>query len=143
MKASPSSTSGGDEAENDTDEPLVFDYADFFSVLMYYAHMSKDEILDHSRAFLHGIYRMYAKRACENLGVSSTSEEESEEDDKTSETFSLPEFELSKSDYPTEFTKLPPKPNKAIESSPEKTRDFLASFAGAEVFKNVTIAEDD
>lgn len=142
MKASPSSTSEDDEAEND-DGPLVFDYADFFSVLMYYAHMSKEEIMNHSRAFLHGIYRMYAKRACENLGVSPTSEEKIEEDNATSENISLPAFELSKSDYPTEFTKLPPKPNKSIESSPEKTRDFLASFAGAEVFKNVTIVEDD
>lgn len=142
MKASPSSTSEDDEAENN-DSTLVFDYADFFSVLMYYAHMSKDEILNHSRAFLHGIYRMYAKRACENLGVSPTSETESEEDTATSENISLTDYELNSSDYPTEFTKLPPKPNKAIENSPEKTRDFLASFAGAEVFKNVTIAEDD
>lgn len=142
MKAPSSEENNEDGAEENQDNEIVFDYADFFSVLMYYAHMSKDEIMNHSRAFLHGIYRMYAKRACENLGVSPTSEEASEEDNATSENISLPEYELNRSDYPTEFTKLPPKPNKAIESSPEKTRDFLASFAGAEVFKNVTIAED-
>lgn len=142
MKASPSSTSEDDEAENDTDEPLVFDYADFFSTLMYYAHMSKDEILDHSRAFLHGIYRMYYKRACENLGVSDKPKDDDEEEPEQ-EAFFPGQYELRKDDYPTEFYKLPPKPNKPIDSSPEKTREFLASFgAGAQVFNNVQIAKD-
>lgn len=144
MKASSSTETDDGEAENKSDKPVVFDYCDFFSVLMYYAHMSKEEIMSHSRAFLHGIYRTYYKRACENLGVSATSEEESEEDNTGSEESYVGDYELNESDYPTEFTKLPAKPNKAIESSPEKTREFLAAFgAGAEVFKNVTIAEDN
>lgn len=96
--------------------------------------------MNHSRAFLHCIYRMYVKRACENLGVSSKSEEDDVENEEDSY---FNEYELDNSDYPIEFTKLPPKPNKVIESSPEKTREFLSSFGGAEVFKNVKIAEDD
>lgn len=138
MKASSSDASEDGDAENDKD--LVFDYCDFFSVLMYYGNMSKSEIMTHSRAFLHGIYRMYVKRACENLGVSSSGES----DDIDEANGQVQQCGLSESDYPTSFSKLPVRPNKPIDNDPDKTRAFLAGFGGAaEVFKNVQVATDD
>lgn len=141
MKASPSSASEEDEAENE-DEDIIFDYCDFFSVLMYYGHMSKNEIMTHSRAFLHGIYRMYVKRACENLGVSSDRKENDDIDDTESQ---INQYSLSANDYPTSFSRLSPKKNKlvTVDNDPNKTREFLASFGGpAELFKDVQIATD-
>lgn len=138
MKASPSSASEEDEAEN---EDIVFDYCDFFSVLMYYGHMTKDEILRHSRAFLHGIYRMYVKRACENLGVSPDREDDDIDDTKNHAS----QYGLSAEDYPTSFGKLPPRGSGpvVVDNDPNKTRDFLASFGGAAaVFKDVQVATD-
>lgn len=138
MKASSSDASEDGDAENDKD--LVFDYCDFFSVLMYYGNMSKNEIMTHSRAFLHGIYRMYVKRACENLGVSSNREED---DDIDGTERQVQQFGLSQSDYPTSFSKLPMRPNKPIDNDPDKTRAFLASFGGpAAMFKDVQVATD-
>lgn len=94
----------------------------------------------HSRAFLHGIYRMYVKRACENLGVSSD-----KKDDETDEAEDVAsKYNLRADDYPTEFTKLPPRPDKKVERSPDEMKKFMASFgAGAEVFKNVQIIKDE
>lgn len=72
-----------------------FDYEDFFSVLMYYGHMSKYEIMHSSRKFLVAIYQKYVKRACENLGVSD--ENSDNEDDAIGKT------KLTEEDYPKEF----------------------------------------
>lgn len=127
MKAPSSETSGDDGA----DEKIEFDYRDFFSVLMYYGNMSKEEIMNSSRPFLHGIYRMYAKRACENLGVSSKPEEEESVDG------------LTNSDYPSDFGKLSPSGN--VESSLKfsSTEDFMALFPNANKYKGAIIAKND
>lgn len=96
--------------------------------------------MTHSRAFLHGIYRMYVKRACENLGVSSNREEDDDIDGAEGQ---VQQFGLSQSDYPTSFSKLPMRPNKPIDNDPNKTRAFLASFGGsAAMFKDVQVATD-
>ena len=85
---------------------------------MYYGHMSKDEIMNSSMPFLIGIYKQYAKRACENLGVPLDGQEEEE----------VPTNQLRESDYPTEFRKLSQKErNKAI-SEYESTEDFMRQF---------------
>lgn len=89
------------------------DYAEFFSVLMYYGHMSKAEIMNSSMPFLLGIYKQYAKRACENLGVSPDSENDEEEYGNT---------QLKESDYPTEFRKL-------SSTDYGSTDDFLKQFS--------------
>lgn len=96
---------------------------------MYYGHMSKEEIMNSSRPFLHGIYRMHKNRACENLGISSEPSEEESEDG------------LTKSDYPSDFGKLSPSGN--VESTPEfsSTQDFMAQFPGAAKYKNAIIAK--
>lgn len=104
--------------------------------------MSKGEIMTHSRAFLHGIYRMYVKRACENLGVSPDREEDSDIDIDNQ----VSQYGLSESDYPASFSKLPPRERKqpVVNNDPNKTREFLASFgSSAEMFKNVQIATDE
>lgn len=140
MKAPSSSEEEEDDGakENQKEEDIVFDYSDFFSVLMYYGHMSTDEIMNHSRAFLHGIYRVHHSRIKENLSIAyfSSGKEEAESNDSVDE--SVGQYELSASDYPTEFTKLPPK--HMIESTPEATREFLSGFGDAmAVFKDVQI----
>lgn len=89
MSASSSDASKGDDAD------FELDYAEFFSVLMYYGHMSKKEIMNSSMPFLICIYKQYVKRACENLGVSSNNEDEEESN-----------TQLKESDYPTDFRKL-------------------------------------
>lgn len=136
MKASLSDANADDEEaeENASDEPIVFDYSEFFSVLMYYYGMSKDEILSHSRGFLHGLYRMYYKRACENLGVSSAKSDKDEEDDDSTE---------DENGYPKQFVKLPSKGANIPQSSPEATHDYMAAFGGdAMLFKNARIVGD-
>lgn len=139
MKASSSDASKDGDADNDED--LTFDYCDFFSVLMYYAHMSKDEIMRHSRAFLHGIYRTYVKRACENLGVSSDREED---DDIDEENAQASKYGLTAADYPESFSKLPPRNNgSVVVGDASKTRDFLSGFGDAAViFKDAQIATE-
>lgn len=126
MKAPSSDASQDDGAEEEID----FDYRDFFSVLMYYGHMSKEEIMNSSRPFLHGIYRMYAKRACENLGVSSEPAEEEGLDG------------LTQSDYPSNFGKL--NTSGKIEDTPNfgSTEDFMAQFSGGGKYKNAIIAKN-
>lgn len=144
MKAPTSDPSSEVGAEKNTDsKETTFDYSDFFSVLMYYGHMSMDEIMNHSRAFLHGIYRMRFERVRENLDLAYLSFGNKDEENKEvgQETYSG-QYELSASDYPSEFTKLPPK--HLIESTPEKTREFLSGFGDAmKVFKDVQITEDN
>lgn len=123
-------SSDDESADGGADKKIEFDYRDFFSVLMYYAHMSTDEIMNHSLPFLHSIYRMYPKRACENLGISSEPEEEEGADG------------LTKSDYPENFGKLTP--SGEIESTADfgSTEDFLSMFPGASKYKNAVIAKN-
>ena len=91
-----------------------FNYEEFFSVLMYYGHMSKDEILHSSRRFLYAIYQNYVNRACENLGVPNKDEDDNE---------------LSESDYPSEFVSFTQaEREKAIAESGETDSDFLNKF---------------
>lgn len=125
MKA-PSSDAGEDDGAL---EEIGFDYRDFFSVLMFYGHMSKEEIMKSSRPFLHGIYRMYAKRACENLGVSSEPEEETSVDGLTAH------------DYPANFGKL--NPSGEVEEAPkfDSTEDFMKMFPSAAKYKDAYIAK--
>ncbi len=61
--------------------------------------MSKESILNSSRPFLYAIYRKWAKRACENLGVSPNEDGEGEE-------YELGDAKLSEEDYPTEFHRI-------------------------------------
>lgn len=112
MKASDSDASEDDEANE-----FEFDYAEFFSVLMYYGHMSKEEIMNSSMPFLLGIFKQYSKRACENLGVSSDSDDEE-----------INNTELKESDYPIEFRKLSADKEKEL-SKYESADDFLKQFS--------------
>lgn len=102
-------------ASEDDDANFELDYTEFFSVLMYYGHMSKEEIMNSSMPFLLGIYKQYIKRACENLGVSPNNDDEEKFDGTT---------QLKESDYPTEFGKLSNTNKKLYES----TDEFLAQF---------------
>lgn len=68
------------------------DYAELFSVLMYYYGMSKDEIMARSRRFIYALYEQYVKRACENLGVSPSKKDSEENTEDT---------------YPQDFGKPP------------------------------------
>lgn len=104
-----------DEDEPDENEDRQFDYRNFFSVLMYYGHMSKEDIMNSSRAFLHGIYRMYVNRACENLGVSPKDKEDEQE-------------ENAQDRYPSEFMKLSKKERKEAAEEYDSTEDFLSQF---------------
>lgn len=114
MKAPSDSDSEDDEGAI---EDFDLDYAEFFSVLMYYGHMSKDEILHSSRRFLYGIFKQYAKRACENLGVSS----DKKEDEETGK---------DNSGYPSQFKKFTKKEreNKLKEIGSEE--NFMKMFNG-------------
>lgn len=124
MKAASSETSADDAAE---DEDI--DFADFFSVLMYYGHMSKQDILNSSRPFLYEIYKKYGYRACENLGVSPHTDE-NEHSDKT---------QLTESDYPIEFKKLSKAEREQSLSEFKNTDDFMALFGQS----NNTKTKDD
>lgn len=113
MKA-PSSDSSVDDGAED----FQLDYEEFFSVLMYYGHMSKSDIMNSSRPFLYGIYKQYGKRACENLGVSFNDKDE----DPSSSA-------LKESDYPKEFKKLSAKDRDAFASKFESDEDFFSGFS--------------
>ncbi len=107
------------DGSDGSDCAASFDYEDLFSILMYYGHMSKQEILNSSRKFLYGIYKKYVDRACENLGVSPDSNSDSK--DKVT---------LTDDDYPSEFKKFSQKEReKAIEESGESDEDFLNKFS--------------
>lgn len=88
-------------------------------MLMYYGHMSKTDIMNSSRPFLYGIYRSYAKRACENLGVSPDSEDED-----------VNKAPLKESDYPKEFKKLSKKEREDFSDKFASDEDFLSAFSG-------------
>lgn len=88
---------------------------------MYYGHMSKNDILHSSRKFLYSIYQQYVKRACENLGVSSDGESDSDySDGKT---------QLTESDYPAEFFSISQEQReKEISESGISDEEYLNSF---------------
>lgn len=90
-------------------------YADFFSVLMYYGHMSKYDIMHSSRAFLYSIYQKYADRACENLGIAN--ENNKDENGNT--------ITLTEEDYPDYL-----RTNKAVQEDNDglTDEDFLKKF---------------
>lgn len=96
-------------------------YEELVSVLMYYFHMSKNEILHSSRKFLIALYQSYVKRACENLGVSS---------DSTDEDSGKPgKSVLTDADYPSEFVSFTQaQREKMIADSGESDADFLSKF---------------
>lgn len=87
---------------------------------------------------------MHINRVKENLDIAYFSSGEKNEENE--ETLVFPDsgqYELSMSDYPKEFTKLPPKQSLIVDSTPEKTREFLSGFGDAmKVFKDVYITED-
>lgn len=68
--------------------------------------------MNSSRAFLHGIYRMYVQRACENLGVPSKGTAEEKEED-------------AQGGYPTEFKKLALRSKNQERDEYSSTEDFL------------------
>lgn len=74
--------------------------------------MTKQDILNSSQAYLYTIYQNYPERACENLGVSPTSENEDE---------------LSESDYPSEFREYSQKEREEYVKE-ISNEDFLAQF---------------
>ncbi len=107
MKASASSSDRGNAGAS-----LNFD--ELFSVLMYYAHMSKSDIMNSSRRFLFAIYRNYVKRACENLGVASEGEDEDS---------------LSEEEYPSEFKTFSQKEREEyVSESGMSDAEFMAQF---------------
>ncbi len=85
---------------------------------MYYGHMSKESIMNSSRPFLYGIYRKYAKRACENLGVSPGGEDEYEVGEET----------LTEEDYPTEFHRISDTDRKQTMDSLTSDPEFMRQF---------------
>lgn len=99
-----------DASLEDGAEQSELDYSDFFSVLMYYCHMSKQEILNSSRPFLYELYKKYPQRACENLGVSPNDTDEDENNN----------FVLKESDYPAD---LMPVTTKDMRDSIEKLKE--------------------
>lgn len=108
-----------DASVDDGADPYQLDYEDLFSVLMYYGHMSKQEIMKSSRPFLYGIYRSYVKRACENLGVPPNGGDCTDSNTP-----------LSESDYPTEFGKMSRKEREEAANKYSSDEDFLSRFAG-------------
>lgn len=92
-----------------------FDYGNFFSVLMYYGHMSKHEIMHSSMPFLYYIYKNYVDRACENLGVPKNDEEESENSSTDIE-------------YPKEFYKISDRDRAGTMTSLANDEEFKKRF---------------
>lgn len=112
-------------------EKKEFDYEEFFSVLFFYAGLSKEEIMHSSRAFLNAVYRKYVRRACENLGVSGEPKAENE----------TTESATGESDYPSQFRKMTPRERKQEIEEYTGTEDFLSQFSGIGVYKNLKIEE--
>lgn len=84
---------------------------------MYYGHMSKESIMNSSRPFLYGIYRKYAKRACENLGVAPNGEE-----------YEIEDGTLKEEDYPVEFHKISDTDRKQTINSLTNDPEFMRQF---------------
>lgn len=110
--------SSGTSEEEGADESEALDYCEFFSILMYYGHMSKESIMNSSRPFLYGVYRKYAKRACENLGISSDNDRE--ESDET--------IQLNEESYPTEFYKISDMDRVETMNALTNNADFMQQF---------------
>ena len=91
---------------------------------MYYGKMSKESIMNSSRPFLYAIYQKYAKRACENLGVSPSGNDDEEESESSGM--------LRDEDYPTEFHKISDidrqETMNSLTSDPEFMRQFGKYF---------------
>lgn len=85
---------------------------------MYYGHMSKEDIMKSSRPFLYGIYKNYAKRACENLGISADKDIEKEQDNN----------QLKESDYPKEFFKISDMDRKNTMKQLQNDEEFMKQF---------------
>lgn len=106
--------------EDGADDDFKLDYAEFFSVLMYYYGMSKAEILSHSRRFLYALYKQYGRRACENLGVSADGDKQAEKEGENA--------------YPSEFKKLTKQERKRKHEELAKrfssNEDFVKMFDG-------------
>lgn len=90
-------------------------YDELFSVLMFYFGMSKQDIMNSSRKFITTLYATYPKRACENLGVSSKSEQEKKNTDENG--------------YPSKFVSFSQaEREKYISESGQSDEDFIAQF---------------
>lgn len=109
----PSSDASEDDGANED-----LDYSEFFSVLMYYGHMSKKEIMNSSRPFLYAIYKKYAKRACENLGV-SPDVEDTENDEESNDI---------DNGYPTSFGKISDLDRQETMDQLTRNEDFMRRF---------------
>lgn len=108
------------DSSDGSDCAASLNYEDLFSVLMYYGHMSKDEILHSSRKFLYAIYTKYVDRACENLGVSPDNEVNNKQQDTP----------LTDDDYPSEFVSFTQaQREKYIKESNESDEDFIKKFS--------------
>lgn len=96
---------------------------------MYYYGMSYDEIMHHSRRFLHALYKQYIKRACENLGVSPDGKDDPDE--------------LSEDDYPTDFGKLQPinRGQPKMEIPDDQLMDLFGDM-GMDKYKNHKLLTD-
>lgn len=102
--------------DSSTRAATLFDYEEMFSVLMYYGHMSKDEIYHSSWRFLTAIYQKYINRAYENLGVSAKDSNDGK-------------IELTDEDYPSEFKKYTKEEQEEeIAKSGISDEEFLKGF---------------
>lgn len=111
-----------DSSDRSADAASSISFEDLFSVLMYYGHMSYEEILSKSRKFLFAIYHQSYRRACENLGVNP---DKDKNDDSV----------LSDSDYPSEFLSFSQaEREKAIKESGETDEEFINKFASLKKF---------
>lgn len=106
-----------DEDEEGANEDFDLDYAEFFSVLMYYGNMSKYDILHSSRRFLYGIFKQYAKRACENLGVNPDKKDEEENTQNNT-------------GYPSQFKKFTKKEREQKLKEIGSEENFMKMFSG-------------
>lgn len=92
---------------------------------MYYGHMSKQEILHSSLPFLQNVYRMYGKRACENLGVSPDKNKDS---DSATVNDAEPSIQYDNNGYPVQFKKLTAKERKEAVAEYSSIEDFMKEF---------------
>lgn len=99
---------------------------------MYYAHLSKYDIMHSSRAFLYRIYVKYIARARENLGVTEKEETGPVESGTKAGT-------KTGTGYPEKFRKISPRERRQETEQYTDTQDFLSQFNGTTVYKNVKV----
>lgn len=87
---------------------------------MYYYGMSKEDIMHSSRPFLYRLYSKYVKRACENLGVSPSGEEDEVESNES--------VMLRDEDYPTDFHRITDMDRKETMSNLTNDPEFMRQF---------------